>query len=285
MKEKNELILSTGSVWKISSDTWPNWLIESKQSKIDFYGCSPFYSPFTYQTDNEYRITILEKWKQIFKQKNIEIFSYTPEMRNYPLNLADTNEEIRCDSVSYCSNAIVDAAILDAQFVRIRTGYSYLHQNPDLAFSQLCRSMESILPLAQKHNITLLTGPDDYDVTNIIFNCKSVIKLTEKFPENNLSIILPAHIIGENAEPSNWYINTLGKRIAALELSTDYSNLISELQKIESDPKLSSQLPIILELSGANNIDTHLESVKKGIFTAGTYNNFPLQNMEVNTDL
>ena len=90
MKEKNELILSTGSVWKISSDTWLNWLIESKQSKIDFYGCSPFYSPFTYQTDNEYRITILEKWKQIFKQKNIEIFSYTPEMRNYPLNLADT---------------------------------------------------------------------------------------------------------------------------------------------------------------------------------------------------
>ena len=69
MKEKNELILSTGSVWKISSDTWLNWLIESKQSKIDFYGCSPFYSPFTYQTDNEYRITILEKWKQIFKQK------------------------------------------------------------------------------------------------------------------------------------------------------------------------------------------------------------------------
>ena len=174
---------------------------------------------------------------------------------------------------------------MDAQFVRIRTGYSYLHQNPDLAFSQLCRSMESILPLAQKHNITLLTGPDDYDVTNIIFNCKSVIKLAEKFPENNLSIILPAHIIGENAEPSNWYINTLGKRIAALELSADSSNLISELQKIESDPKLSSQLPIILELSGANNIDTHLESVKKGIFTAGTYNNFPLQNMEVNTDL
>ena len=75
MKEKNELILSTGSVWKISSDTWLNWLIESKQSKIDFYGCSPFYSPFTYQTDNEYRITILEKWKQNFSnRKNIEIF-------------------------------------------------------------------------------------------------------------------------------------------------------------------------------------------------------------------
>lgn len=285
MKEKNELILSTSSVWKISPDTWLNWLIESKQSKIDFYGCSPFYSPFTYQTDNEYRMAVLKKWKQLFKQKNIEIFSYTPEMRNYPLNLADTNEEIRCGSVSYCSTAIADAAMLDAQFVRIRTGYSYLHQNPDLAFSQLCRSMESILPLAQKHNITLLTGPDDYDVTNIIFNCKSVIRLTEKFPENNLSIVLPTHIIGENAEPSAWYINTLGKRIAALELSTDPSDLITELQKIESDRNLSSQLPVILELSGDNNIDTYLESVKKGIFTAGTYSNCHRQNMEVNTNL
>lgn len=284
MKCKNELILSTSSLWKISADTWLNWLSENNLKRIDFYGCSPHYSPFSYLTANSQRLNILKKWRERFEKKLIRVYSYTPEMRNYPLNLADTNEEIRCGSVAYCKSAILDADILGAHFVRIQAGYYYLNQNPDKAFSQLCRSMDTLLHFADQHNMMLLTGPDDYDITNVIYDCESTIALTEKFPVNNLAVIIPTYMVGGAKDPLAWYVNTLNKRISAFMLNTESSKIITELHKLDSDSQISSSLPVMLEFSGENNADHYLSSIQKGIIAVGLYTK-NINNMEVNKKL
>lgn len=271
MKCKNEIILSTSSFWKISADTWLNWLSENNLKRIDFYGCSPHYSPFSYLTVDSQRLNILKKWRERFEKKHIRVYSYSPEMRSYPLNLADTNEEIRCGSVTYCKNAILDADILGAHFVRIQAGYYYLNQNPDKAFSQLCRSMDTLIHFADQHNMMLLTGPDDYDITNVIHDCESTIALTEKFPVNNLAVILPTYMVGGAKDPLAWYVNTLNKRISAFMLNTESSKIITELHKLDSDSQISSSLPVMLEFSGENNADHYLSSIQKGIIAVGLY--------------
>lgn len=271
MRNGNEIVISTIAGWKISPEVWLGWLAEDGLDKIDFYGCSPAYSPFSYKKENGYREMELEKWRRRFDKRKIQIFSYTPEMRNYPLNLADMNEEIRQQTVAYCENAIRDAAILEAEYLHIQAGYYYLGNNPALAWNQACRSLDYLLAAAEREKVCILTGPEDYDVTNVLDGCERTAALFEKFPTRYMKVFLPSGFMSDGREWDAWYGNTLGKRIGALGISADSDNLMPVLEKTASMEKLPAQLPLVLELSGENHADRYLSSIREGLKTAGKY--------------
>lgn len=266
MNRRHEIILSTVSGWKISPEVWMEWLVENRLKRIDFYGHRPAFAPFFYKEDN------LESWRKAFEKRDIRVFSYTPEMQNYPLNLADVNEEVRLQSVQYCKNAICGAAILGAEYVRIQTGYFYLGKDRHFAFGQIEKSLEVLLREAEQKKICILTGPDDGDVTNVIDGCEKTAALFEKFPGRYMKVLLPISFITEKGENSAWYENLLGERMGALAASAEGENVKTVMEKTISDGRLLSALPVILELSGQNRVDRYLSSVKEGFEAAGREN-------------
>ena len=63
MKQKGKMILSTIMGQKISPDLWMKWIRENGFDQIDFYGCFPLYSPFSYK-DPQMRKERLLGWQR-----------------------------------------------------------------------------------------------------------------------------------------------------------------------------------------------------------------------------
>lgn len=251
MRKENELVISSISGVKISSETWLRWLSKQQIRKIDFYGCVPAYDPFLYR-EGKNRFEKLRIWKELLVKRGLELFSYTPEMRGYPLNLCDTNEEIRMFTEEYCEHAIEDAAFLETGFIRLETGYSYLGQSWETAFAQPLKSMEPLIQKAEKEKICILTGPKREDMTNVINDCESAYRLLERFDSDYLKLFLPADQIFQYEEDIAWYGNLFEGRLQALGINADVETVVQSLEMLESSSRIVGQMPVIIELNGIN---------------------------------
>lgn len=268
MKQKGKMILSTIMGQKISPDLWMKWIRENGFDQIDFYGCFPLYSPFSYK-DPQMRKERLLGWTKRLRKEQLHVFSYTPEMRNFPLNLADINEEIRKETVTYCERALEDGVSLEAEYVRVNGGYRYLGLPRERVFDQLCRSMEILLNKAEKENICILIGPEDWDTTNVLDGCHQTASLFEKFQSPYLKIQLNGNLFLEGKEPAAWYRHLFGGNIKAMGVRLQAEEFDTELKMLKEADSLLERIPWIAEIEGENSMARFMASIKESICRLG----------------
>ncbi|MCI6019854.1 MAG: sugar phosphate isomerase/epimerase [Clostridiales bacterium] len=244
---RENLILSNSCFRRITEAKWLNSLERLNIKQIEFLAASPYYSIFDYDTAQD-RKKVLINWREVFREKNISVFSMVPEYHDYPVNLASPDQKIRQRSIEYYLSYIEDAAEMDVAYVYVNPGWYTVDFTKEQCFQYAVDAVKYLSDEAKKRKVALYIGALLTEVTNIVHDYASMCLFDKAVNKNTLLYALELDTAAKLEENPAWYIHSFGERLICARTSSDISknkkimNLWKKCYALNSGIKLAVNL-------------------------------------------
>jgi protein FrlC len=155
--------------------------------------------------------------KEIDKRQ-LNVCCFTPEITNYPINIAAQELYIRKRSIDYMLKSMHIAAELGIKLMQISSGSGYYNESPDEAWKRSRNSLETIVQQAEALGIQLSLEPLLSHESNLVNSLPSVHRMLEDIPSPFLGILIDTVSMTASDETLNDYFKAFGSQIKHIQL-------------------------------------------------------------------
>ncbi|WP_164730573.1 sugar phosphate isomerase/epimerase family protein [Pelagibacterium montanilacus] len=174
---------------------------------IEIWGVSPhLYAPD--MTDSDVAAV-----KSQIDDRGLNVRCFTPEQCIYPINIAAEERVIRERSLAYFMRCVEVAALLDAPYMFLTSGWGYEGEPREQAWERSVQSLKAITSYAAENGVTaVLEGlqPVESNIVNTAGDIKSMI---QQVGPSNLKPALDTVGMAVNGETVKDYIACFGAGI------------------------------------------------------------------------
>lgn len=228
--------------------------------------CYQFY-PFEYFLDSVARMGVFnidlwagyphlligkgceERLREIRKQCNdraLKIVCLTPKQIGYPLNIADSDPQIRVDGITYLKRCIDAAAILETDMLQLVPGWGFYNQPVGEAWKRAAESLQTLADYAGEAEKTLVLEPLQIIESNLVNDIPALERMLKEVGSAWLKAVVDTCHMEKNHETLDEYFTRLGSDIRHIHLNE------------------TNQLPWG---EGKNSIDTYLSQLNRHDYT------------------
>jgi len=204
----------------LSSYLYLNYSLEDAIRKIAVAGFDAVDiwggRPHAYR--NDLREHDIRNIRILIDDLGLEIASFIPAQRHYPISLCNPLNPIRYESVHYIQNAIETAARLDAPIISVCPGHTLHNQDLDDGWERLADSLQRICEFAGHYEVLIALKPSDRYQSDLINTTIQAMDMIDQLGCDNLGVVFDtghALLAGENTSSA---IVNLGDRLFHLHL-------------------------------------------------------------------
>ena len=211
--------------------------------------------PHAYRNDlHEHQIRAIRNQLDDF---GLEIASFIPAQRHYPISLCSPNTPIRMDSIKDIEIAIELAARLGTSIISVLPGHTLHHQSLDEGWDLLADSLLRICEFAGHYDVLLAIEPADKFTTDLINTSVQALDMIDQIACENFGVVFDtghALIVGEDPDSA---IRNLKDRLFHIHLTDnhgeqdeqlipgegrfDFQTLISALKSVQYEGFLTAE--------------------------------------------
>ena len=180
----------------------------------DFYAAAPHFCHYEDIPMSRERIDSVTAFiHNSSVNNNLKMTCFSPEVVDYPINIASENDRVRKKSVRYFLDYLDDLADHGCETLMLTSGWGYFDKDKWSAWERSKRSLKKIVSRAEELGITILLRPDSRLVCNLVNDLPSLVRMLFEIPSDSLKACIDVESLDENKESISDYFEIIPDRI------------------------------------------------------------------------
>lgn len=206
---------------------------------------------------------------------NLQCICVTPDVMNYPINLASGNEACRRRSIHYLKTAIDCANVFGAPLIQMHVGYSLIDESAEEAWKRSADSMRELAEYAVSNGVVITSEYSVFTWKSVLQSSKALRRMIDEVDSPGYKGMTDTVVMVKIPETIEDAVRNIGmENLRHVHFTDGLGNATSSLHMVPGEGKLPLEhiLQVLddggytgylsLELQGAE--DTAHEAMLKG---------------------
>ncbi len=206
---------------------------------------------------------------------NLQCICVTPDVMNYPVNLASGSLSTRRRSIQYLKTAIDCANVFGAPFIQMHVGYSLIDESPEEAWKRSADSMRELAEYAVSRDVVITSEYSVFTWKSVLQSSRDLRRMIDEVNSPGYKGMTDTVVMVKIPETIEDAVQNIGiENLRHVHFTDGLGNATSSLHMVPGEGKLPLEhiLQVLdeegycgylsLELQGAE--DTAHEAMLKG---------------------
>lgn len=186
-------------------------------NKIEIWGVAPHI----YADDmSSERIT---QTARAISSRGLTPVCFCPEQNMYPFDIASSDPILRERSVSFLRRSIQLGAALGAPLFLLCPGHGWLNEPPEIPWAACRRSIEELLPTAEKEGVTMVLETQNKWDTSFMHRARDQRRMLDEIGHERFKAMLDVSQMTQFGDDIQTNVELLGDDIRHMHLTALYS--------------------------------------------------------------
>jgi protein FrlC len=195
-----------------SLDYFLDAVVRCELQTIELWGAAPHVYV------EEMSLADIARIRKEINKRQLNVCCFTPEITNYPINIAAQEVHVRKRSIDYMLKSMQVAAELDIKLMQISSGSGYYNEPTDEAWKRSRNSLETIVKQAELLGIQMSLEPLLSHDSNLVNSVPSAQKMLEDIASPFLGILIDTVTMAASGDSLNDYFKAFGSQIKHVQL-------------------------------------------------------------------